>query len=92
MIDWPAVLIGTVAGGCWLLYLLLAARTTIRENRWPFFIPTAAAEAWQHAPDGRGIRAGVFIVLLFIAAFTLVPLALGAVGLLLAQAVLDTMT
>lgn len=91
MIDWHAVLTGTLAGGAWLLYVLLAARATIREHRWPFFIPTAWAEAWQHAPGRRGIWAGVFIMLAFIAALTLVPLALGAAVLLLAQAVLDVM-
>ncbi len=91
MIDGPAVLIGVVAGGGWLVYLLLAARTIVRENRWPFFIPRACAEAWQHSNDRGALWAGACIVLLLIAAFTLVPLALGTLCLLLAQAVLDAM-
>ncbi len=92
MIDGPAVLIGTVAGGVWLLYVLLAARTIIRENRWPFFIPTACAEARLHGSDRGAVWAGAFIVMLFIAAFTLVPLSLGAIFLLLTQAVLNALT
>ncbi len=92
MIDGPAVLIGTVAGGVWLLYVLLAARTIIRENRWPFFIPTACAEAGLHGSDRGAVWAGAFIVMLFIAAFTLVPLSLGAIFLLLTQAVLNALT
>ncbi len=92
MIDGPAVLIGTVAGGVWLLDVLLAARTIIRENRWPFFIPTACAEARLHGSDRGALWAGAFIVMLFIAAFTLVPLSLGAIFLLLTQAVLNALT
>lgn len=92
MIDWPAVLIGTLAAGVWLLYVLLAARGIVRQHRWPFFVPKACAEAWQHAPDRRAIWAGAVIVLLLMAAFSVVPLALGTVLLLAAQAVLDAMT
>ncbi len=92
MIDGPAVLIGTVAGGAWLLYVLLAARALIRANRWPFFIPPACAETWQHGNDRGALWAGLFIVMLLIAAFTLAPLSLGAIFLLLTQAVLDALT
>lgn len=89
MIDWTAVLTGTLAAAVWLLYVLVAARRIIREHRWPFFIPAACVEAWQQAPGHGAIWAGTSIVLLLIAAFTVVPLALGTVCLLLAQAVLE---
>lgn len=92
MIDGPAVLIGTVAGGVWLVYVLLSARLIIRENRWPFFIPLAWAEAWQNGNERRALWAGALIVMLFVAVFTLIPLSLGAVFLLLTQAVIDVLT
>lgn len=92
MIDGPSVLVGTVAGGLWLLYLLVAAGRILRDNQWPFFIPRALTVAWQQA-DNRGARwAGALILLIIVAAFTLVPLSLGAAFLLLAQAFINAMT